>query len=199
LPSGPLLSAIARARRSIRMPSFSRAPATSASMSRPSPIEPRCSCRCAGRPSARSKTSLTARKATRSSSEAIRRPSRTSARSRSSSLASARSSSWSTSNRSRSSLRRRIFSARARPPFARSSRVNSWASAPFLRRRDCFSPCLPARRSQGCLRVGGHAPHRRSALDDAVEKLNLPHARPTRLALIRARLHHSVFRPRGTA
>jgi hypothetical protein len=57
--------------RSISAASFSRARAAAASIS--GPHEHPCSCRSLGRPSVRSRTSLTARKATRSSSEPIKR------------------------------------------------------------------------------------------------------------------------------
>jgi hypothetical protein len=99
-----------------------------------------CSCCCLGRPSVRSSTSLTARKAIRSSSEPSRRLSRASARSRSSGSAATKSPSSAPSNCSLSSLRLRIFPARTWPPRARSSRVNAWAAAPFLSRRACPSP-----------------------------------------------------------
>jgi hypothetical protein len=101
---------------SIRAASFSRAAAIAAS------ISGRClneSGRCLGRPSVRSSTSLTARRATRSSSEPIKRLSRTRARSSSSGSVADKSSSSATSTCFLSSLRLRIFSARAwRDPHA---------------------------------------------------------------------------------
>jgi hypothetical protein len=52
-------------------------------------------------------------------------------------------------------LRLRSFAARARPPFARSSRVSSWASTPFLSRCPWPFDCAPARWSKVGSAVAG--------------------------------------------
>jgi hypothetical protein len=171
--------------RSIRAASFARAATSAASMSGLS--ERLCSCHCLGRPSVRSSTSLTARKATRSSSELIRRSRRASARSRSSGSAAVESSS-SAPSCSLSALRLRIFSARAWPPRARSSGVKAWAGAPFLSRRDALEPGRWPPGSSRLCALDCMPSHRRCVLWTVLWKNRSPQPRERIAARCRSRV-----------